>query len=153
MFKGSECRSFSKKKYRDLQVFNGASNKNRHLSETLLGFPLWPLCIIYLYVPRSRMTLVFVGKGLVLGGEKPFKNRGRIGAPGIYIYTHISTYLYHLYLATNFPPTTIAHCSLMPKRYILLVLGDKLIQPLIGNPYIMGPYKPLRTWVDFPIPY
>ena len=21
------------------------------------------------------------------------------------------------------------------------------------NPYFMGPYKPLRTWFDFPIPY
>ena len=22
-----------------------------------------------------------------------------------------------------------------------------------GNPYFMGPYKPLRDWVEFPIPY
>ena len=33
-------------------------------------------------------------------------------------------------------------------RYI----GDKLIPPLIGI-LIMGPYKPLRTWVDEFIPY
>ena len=27
-------------------------------------------------------------------------------------------------------------------------IGDKLIQPLIGNPYFMGIFSPLRTWVD-----
>ncbi len=33
----------------------------------------------------------------------------------------------------------------------LLVLG-MVIQPLIGI-LIMGPYKPLCDWVEFPIPY
>ena len=32
-------------------------------------------------------------------------------------------------------------------------LGMGKIQPLVGNPYFMGPYKPLRTWVDEFIPY
>ena len=33
-------------------------------------------------------------------------------------------------------------------RRFLLGMGD--LPPLIGNPgiFIMGPYKPLRTWVD-----
>ena len=35
----------------------------------------------------------------------------------------------------------------------LLVLGMGDLPPLIGNPYFMGIYKPLRTWVEFPIPY
>ncbi len=33
-------------------------------------------------------------------------------------------------------------------------LGMGNLPPLIGNPYFMGPYKPLsRTWVDEFIPY
>ena len=32
-------------------------------------------------------------------------------------------------------------------------IGDKLIQPLMTGILIMGPYKPLRTWVDEFIPY
>ena len=32
-----------------------------------------------------------------------------------------------------------------------LGMGD--LQPLMTGILIMGPYKPLRTWVDFPIPY
>ena len=31
--------------------------------------------------------------------------------------------------------------------------GDKLIPPFIDGILIMGPYKPLRTWVDEFIPY
>ena len=39
---------------------------------------------------------------------------------------------------------------MVKRRYI----GDKLIPPLMTGILIMGPYKPLRTWVDeFPIPY
>ena len=34
-----------------------------------------------------------------------------------------------------------------------LVLGDKLIQPLMTGILIMGPYKPLRNRVDEFIPY
>ena len=44
-----------------------------------------------------------------------------------------------------------------PKRkgsssFATIFQGAKLIPPLIGN-LIMGPYKPLRTWVDEFIPY
>ena len=39
-------------------------------------------------------------------------------------------------------------CAMVKSRYI----GDKLIPPLIRI-LIMGPYKPLRTWVDEFIPY
>ena len=35
----------------------------------------------------------------------------------------------------------------------LLGMGMGNLQPLVGNPYFMGPYKPLRTWVDEFIPY
>ena len=42
----------------------------------------------------------------------------------------------------------ISICAMVKSRYI----GDKLIPPLIGI-LIMGPYKPLRNWVDEFIPY
>ena len=38
-----------------------------------------------LYIPRTQMTLVLNGKGLVLGGLT-FKNRGQLGSRYIYIY-------------------------------------------------------------------
>ena len=41
-------------------------------------------------------------------------------------------------------------CAMVKSR-VLLGMGN--LQPLIGNPYFMGPYKPLRNWVEFPIPY
>ena len=37
----------------------------------------------------------------------------------------------------------------MVKSRVFLGMGD--LPPLIV--LIMGPYKPLRNWVDFPIPY
>ena len=35
----------------------------------------------------------------------------------------------------------------------LLILGMGDLQPLMTGILIMGPYKPLRTWVDEFIPY
>ena len=46
---------------------------------------------IYIYIniriPRTEMTLVLIGKGLVFGGLT-FKNRGQFGSRYIHIYTH-----------------------------------------------------------------
>ena len=45
------------------------------------------ICIyicIYINIPRTQMTLVLIGKGLVLGGLT-FKNRGHLGSRYIYI--------------------------------------------------------------------
>ena len=39
---------------------------------------------IYTYIPRTQMTLVLIGKGLVLRGLT-FKNRGHLGSRYIYI--------------------------------------------------------------------
>ena len=41
-------------------------------------------------------------------------------------------------------------CAMVKSR-VLLGMGD--LPPFNRNPYFMGPYKPLRTWVEFPIPY
>ena len=40
---------------------------------------------IYIYIPGTQMTLVLIGKGLVLGWVT-FKNRGHLGSMCIYIY-------------------------------------------------------------------
>ena len=47
-----------------------------------------------------------------------------------------------------------SHYSYEPGSINSLVLGDGN-NPTFndGNPYFMGPYKPLRNWVEFPIPY
>ena len=40
--------------------------------------------ICYIYIPGTPMTLVLIGKGLVLGGLT-FKNRGHLGSRYIYL--------------------------------------------------------------------
>ena len=42
------------------------------------------ICYIYIYIPGTPMTLVLIGKGLVLGGLT-FKNRGHLGSRYIYL--------------------------------------------------------------------
>ena len=43
-------------------------------------------CVYIHYIPRTQMTLVLIGKGLVLGGLT-FKNRGHLGSRYIHAYT------------------------------------------------------------------
>ena len=60
----------------------------------------WCIICIYIYITGTQMTLVVVGKGLVLGGLT-FKNRGHWGSrhthTHIYIYITWYWYLYILY--------------------------------------------------------
>ena len=76
---------------------------------------IWKLAVIqmqshiYIYIPRTQMTPVLIGKGLVLGGLT-FKNRGHWGCryififAYIYLYTYIYIYVYiyiHMYTHTH----------------------------------------------------
>ena len=103
---------------------------------------------------EAEWPLFLLEKVLFWAVKNPSKIEVELGLQ-VYIYTHIFPPIFTIF---TFQPTfhqqqspTVHWCQ---KDTYSLYWG-MVIQPLIGNPGILikGPYKPLRTWIDFPIPY
>ena len=94
--------------------------------------------------------VIFLKNLSKIGINHAYKSYSAYKLPQNQLLAPLFTSLSHHRCARCYP--VVLHMS--QGRINSLVLGDKLIQPLMTGILIMGPYKPLRTWVvEFPIPY
>ena len=93
----------------------------------------------YIHIPRTQMTLVLIGKGLVSGGLT-FKDKGHLDSRYTYIWSMCILLIYHcLHVSCIFCHTTSNVCCIyLFSMFILVLLSVCMI---VNTLYVHIPYK------------